>query len=173
MTKFKKERLDIRPKVSIYRLFSRLNYKPYYAIAEFVDNSTASFFGMERTLKFYNIKSTTIKIDYDDDLNELTIEDDAYGMEIEDFRRAILLGAKPENLNGRNEFGMGLKTAASWFGDVWSVRSTQLNSEVEYFAEVDIPYMDEHDLNEVEIQKFKTDKTKHGTVIKIKQLTKV
>jgi len=172
MTKFSKERLDIRPKVSIYRLFSRLNYKPYYAIAEFVDNSTASFFGMERTLKFYNIKSTTIKIDYDDDLNELTIEDDAYGMEIEDFRRAILLGAKPENLNGRNEFGMGLKTAASWFGDVWSVRSTQLNSEVEYFAEVDIPYMDEHDLNEVEIQKFKTDKTKHGTVIKIKQLTK-
>ena len=80
MTKFSKERLDIRPKVSIYRLFSRLNYKPYYAIAEFVDNSTASFFGMERTLKFYNIKSTTIKIDYDDDLNELTIEDDAYGM---------------------------------------------------------------------------------------------
>lgn len=34
---------DMRPPAGIMNVFSRLNYKPHYAIAEFVDNSTQSF----------------------------------------------------------------------------------------------------------------------------------
>jgi|GEM_PF-6503576 len=33
-------------------------------------------------------------------------------MEIEDFKRAIILNSPPKDKSGRNEFGMGLKTAA-------------------------------------------------------------
>jgi len=64
-------------------------------------------------MKFYKIKKVTIYVDYDAYKNILTIEDDAYGMELDDFQRAILLDSKPVSSNGRNEFGMGLKTAAS------------------------------------------------------------
>jgi hypothetical protein len=35
--------IHIRPKVGMYGAFSRLPYKPWYAIAEFVDNSIQSF----------------------------------------------------------------------------------------------------------------------------------
>ena len=51
------ELLNIRPDASILGVFSRLNYKPWYAIAEFVDNSTASFYMNENIMKFYKIRN--------------------------------------------------------------------------------------------------------------------
>lgn len=164
--------LNIQPGASILGVFSRLNYKPWYAIAEFVDNSTASFFENERTMKFYKKNVVTVDINYDSILNEITIVDDAYGMEIEDFKRAILLDSKPIDTDGRNEFGMGLKTAASWFGNVWSVESTQLNSTNRYFAEINIPDLKEKKLQNTTIIRTDTKKESHGTTIKIRQLTK-
>jgi len=166
------EILNIQPKAGILGVFSRLNYKPWYAIGEFVDNSTASYFGHERSMKFYKFNKLTIYVEYDAYKNILTVTDDAYGMEIEDFKRAVLLDSKPDNLNGRNEFGMGLKTAASWFGNIWSVKSTQLGSENQYFAEVNIQKLREEESNSIEIIKTKTDLLSHGTVITIKDITK-
>lgn len=39
--------LNIQPQAGVLGVFSRLNYKPWYAIAEFVDNSTQSFYNLE------------------------------------------------------------------------------------------------------------------------------
>ena len=36
--------IDIRPAVSVYATYRRLSYQPWYAIAEFVDNSTQSYY---------------------------------------------------------------------------------------------------------------------------------
>lgn len=164
--------LNIRPKASIYKMFSRLNYKAWYAIAEFVDNSTQSFFNNAIELKFHKSNKVTIEIEYDATKNELTIKDDAYGMEIDDFKRAILLGAKSDNLTGRNEFGMGLKTAASWFGDRWTVTSTCLNSDKQYTAIVDIPYLDKEGIDVITINTETVDPKVHGTTLRISSLTK-
>ncbi len=172
MAKIETKQLDIRPPASIYGSFSRLNYDASFAIAEFVDNSTQSYYSNEAIMKFHKKHKVQIDIEYDTSLNTLTIIDDAYGMEIEDFERAIILGAKLEVPDGRNEFGMGLKTAASWFGNVWSVRSTRLNSENEYYTEVNIPELERTNSNEVSIEISKVDRKKHGTIIKISQLTK-
>lgn len=166
------EEFNIQPKAGILGVFSRLNYKPWYAIGEFVDNSTASFFGHKNIMKFYKIKKITINIEYDAYKNSLTVTDDAYGMNRTDFERAVLMDQKPDNLNGRNEFGMGLKTAASWFGNVWSVESTQLGSNLKYYAEVNIPKLRDENLNCIDIVTSETDKNEHGTVIKITQITK-
>ncbi len=166
------EEFNIQPKAGILGVFSRLNYKPWYAIGEFVDNSTASFFGHKNLMKFYKIKKVTITIEYDSYKNTLTITDDAYGMNRSDFERAVLMDQKPDNLNGRNEFGMGLKTAASWFGNVWSVESTQLGSKAKYFAEVNIPKLRKENLNSINIITSDVDEKDHGTTIKITQITK-
>jgi len=40
----------IRPEVGMYGAFSRLNYKPWFAIAEFVDNSLQSFLSNRKSL---------------------------------------------------------------------------------------------------------------------------
>lgn len=166
------EELDIRPEAGILGVFSRLSYKAWYAIAEFVDNSTQSFFSNEEKLRNENINQVHVKIKYLPNENELIIIDDAYGMEIEDFKRAVKLDSKSEQSDTRNEFGMGLKTAASWFGDIWSVESTQLDSENKYYTEVNIPLLREQKINSVKIQKNICSKFEHGTTVRIKNLTK-
>ena len=41
---FEIQEINIQPQAGVIGVFSRLNYKPWYAIAEFVDNSTQSFY---------------------------------------------------------------------------------------------------------------------------------
>lgn len=166
------EKLNIQPPASIYRTFSRYNYKIWYAIAEFVDNSTASFYQHKNTLTKFHQIPLIITIDYDQDKKTLVIKDNAYGMTLKDFRRAILLDAKPETQGGRNEFGMGLKTAASWFGEVWSVSSTAYLSPERYSATVDIPHLAQYNINDVDIIKTDAPLNEHGTTITITHLTK-
>lgn len=165
--------LNIQPKASILNVFSRLNYKPWYAIAEFVDNSTQSYLSNENTLKsLNNFNNLEVNICYDTTQNTLTITDNAYGMEIDKFKDAILLDAKNSNQVGRNEFGMGLKTAASWFGNIWQVESTQFGSKNKYSATINIPYLKESNENSICIERSDTEESSHGTKIIIKDITK-
>lgn len=169
---FEIQELNIQPQAGVIGVFSRLNYKPWYAIGEFVDNSTQSFYSHRRELAAQGINDVEISIDYDEENDILTIVDDAYGMEFLDFARAVKVDSPPENKNGRNEFGMGLKTAASWFGNVWSVRSTQLGSNNEYFTEINIPELRSSNANSVSIKRTIVDSTAHGTTIIIRDVTK-
>ena len=93
-------------------------------------------------------------------------------MESEDFARAVKIDSPPEDKSGRNEYGMGLKTAASWFGNVWSVRSSRLGSENEYYTEINIPELRQNNLNSVAIRCTKVDAAQHGTTIIIRDITK-
>ena len=69
--------LNIQPQAGIIGVFSRLNYKPWYAIAEFVDNSTQSFYTYERVMRQNGITSIKVDINYDFEKDILTIKDDA------------------------------------------------------------------------------------------------
>ena len=164
--------LNIQPQAGVIGVFSRLNYKPWYAIAEFVDNSTQSFYSHQEELAEQGIDGVDIYIDYDADKDILTIVDTAFGMELEDFSRAVKIDSPPEDKSGRNEYGMGLKTAASWFGNIWSVRSTRLGSDNEYYTEINIPELRQNNLNSVSIRRTKVDPTLHGTTIIIRDITK-
>lgn len=166
------EKLNIQPPASIYGSFARYNYKLWYAIAEFVDNSTASYYKHQRSLSFAREDNLVVDVDYNPTEGYLRITDNAFGMEKEDFKRAILLNAKPENSDGRNEFGMGLKTAASWFGKKWSVCSTMYGSTNRYFAEVDIPKLDREHLNDIDIITSSAPANEHGTVVEIRELNR-
>ena len=106
--------LNIQPAASILNVFSRLSYKPWYAIAEFVDNSTQSYISHQEELdndEFF--EKLVVDVRYDSEENTLRIIDNAYGMEIDRFKDAIILDSRNETQTGRNEFGMGMKTAAS------------------------------------------------------------
>lgn len=169
---FEIQELNIQPQAGVIGVFSRLNYKPWYAIAEFVDNSTQSFYTHQQELEDCGIIDVEICVDYDDEKDVLTIVDNAFGMEFEDFTRAVKIDSPPENKTGRNEFGMGLKTAASWFGNIWSVRSTQLGSNHEYFTEINIPEIRKNNINCVTIKKTIVNPSSHGTTIIIRDVTK-
>lgn len=165
---------DMRPPAGIMNVFSRLNYKPHYAIAEFVDNSTQSYFLHRNELRESapNFK-LNVTVTHDSRECTLTIEDNAFGMERDRFLDAITLDAKNgEQENSRNEFGMGLKTAASWFGNVWSVSSTAYGSPNRYTATIDIPYFQQSGESDVEILVEPAPLWEHGTTIRISQMTK-
>lgn len=165
--------LNIQPPASILNVFSRLSYKPWYAIAEFVDNSTQSYISHADELSALpEFEKLIVNVKYDIEANTLTIIDNAYGMEIDRFRDAILLDSRNELQSGRNEFGMGLKTAASWFGKVWKVTSTQYGSTNRYTATVDIPKLDEFHLQNTKIYRDYVATEIHGTEIVIEQVTK-
>jgi len=166
------QELNIQPQAGVIGVFSRLNYKAWYAIAEFVDNSTQSFYSHQQELSIHGINDVDISINYDSEHDVLTITDTAYGMEFDDFARAVKVDSPPEDKTGRNEFGMGLKTAASWFGNIWSVRSTKLGSNIEYYTEINIPEMREKNVNSVYIRKSLVHPSSHGTTIIIREVTK-
>lgn len=165
--------LNIQPAASILNVFSRLSYKPWYAIAEFVDNSTQSYISHAEILdRVPGFDKLVVSVKYSPITNTLTITDNAYGMEIERFRDAILLDSRNDTQSGRNEFGMGLKTAASWFGNVWRVTSTQYGSSNRYSATVDIPKLKEYSMNSVQIRRDYVTVDTHGTELVIEQVTK-
>lgn len=170
------KKINIRPTSSVYATYKRLSYQPWTAIAEFVDNSTQSFYDHKdelMTQKYY--KGLSVTIDYIEDSengDRLEITDDAYGMEWFDFQRAVVLDRPPQNTNGRNEFGMGLKTAACWFGSVWSVESTQLGSRNKYYTEINIDELGKYKTEEIDVREESVGEKTHFTKIVIKKLNK-
>lgn len=170
------KKLNIRPTSGVYATYKRLSYQPWTAIAEFVDNSTQSFYDHKDELMAQKYaKGLRITIDYIEDQtngDRIEICDDAYGMEWSDFQRAVVLDRPPQNTNGRNEFGMGLKTAACWFGSIWSVESTQLGSKNKYFAEINIDDLGKYKTEEIDVQEETVALKEHYTKIVIKKLNK-
>ena len=170
------KKINIRPTSSVYATYKRLSYQPWTAIAEFVDNSTQSFYDHKDELlniKYY--KGLTIQINYIDDPengDRLEILDDAFGMEWKDFQRAVILDKPPINRDGRNEFGMGLKTAACWFGSIWSVESTSYGSKNKYFTEINIDDLGKYKIEEIDVREEIVSPKDHYTKIVIKNLNK-
>ena len=170
------KKINIRPTSSVYATYKRLSYQPWTAIAEFVDNSTQSFYDHQAVLleQKYS-QGLKVTIDYiDDPINgdRLEVFDDAYGMEWADFQRAVVLDRPPQNTTGRNEFGMGLKTAACWFGSLWSVESTQLGSKSKYYTEINIDELGKYKTEEIDVREDTVSTKEHFTRIVIKKLNK-
>lgn len=169
-----KRKINIRPDTDVYATYKRLSYQHWSALAEFVDNSTQSFYDNQESLmatKYY--KNLKIEIDYVDGENGddyIIIKDDAFGMEWSDFVRAINLHKPPQKTSGRNEFGMGLKTAACWYGNLWTVESTQLGSSKKYRATVDVDMLERYKNEEIEVEEETVNPKEHYTIITIKKL---
>jgi len=166
--------IDIRPSLGeILNSYERYTYKPETAIAEFVDNSTASYFQNKPIIKALNKDyQLDIRINYNPAQRTLIIEDNAFGMDLETFKNALTIAKRPKNTAGRNEFGMGLKTAASWFGKRWRVATTTYNNSKMYEAEVDVNELIETRDNTIKMNDEECDINKHGTKVILMELTR-
>ena len=168
------KKINIRPTTSVYATYRNINYETWNAIAEFIDNSTQSYYDNKKrleTTKYW--KHCEVNVIYEKDENGyyLEIRDNAFGMDFNDFKRAIILDSKPSKAT-RNEFGMGLKTAACWFGKKWSVESTQLGSDVKYKTEVDVELLSKYKNEEIEVSEERCSEKEHGTIIRIWDLNR-
>ncbi len=114
-------KVDIRPGVSILAVLRHLNYKPWFALGEFVDNALQSFLSDCVSPN----KNLTVCIDIDSSFPaKISIKDNAFGISLRDFPRAFKPASIPPDNSGLSEFGMGMKSAACWFSPKWEVRTT-------------------------------------------------
>jgi len=165
-------KINIRPTTSVYATYKNINYNPWNALAEFVDNSTQSYYDNEERLKNSKYwQNLVVDITYDKEKKELTIKDNSFGMNFNNFKRAIILDSKPNN-KSRSEFGMGLKTAACWFGEVWSVETKEFGSDKKYKATIDVPHLAKYQNEEIEVEETQANPKEHFTIIKISKLYK-
>lgn len=126
---------------SIVNSYKRLSYTPWYALAEFIDNSTQAYFDNEADLqKMYKLEGSNlfVKINYDSLLGTLRIEDNSMGMDEGDLDKALTVGLPPDNVEGRSKYGLGMKTASFWFGDRWEIKTKKLGNTVELTVEIDL-----------------------------------
>lgn len=99
--------------------YADLDYDEWYAVAEFVDNSLHSFMNNKRELSKIGIERCEVRLSIVDngDGEEINILDNAGGIHSNDFPRLLSLGVPKERCETQlSEFGMGMKTAAIWFG---------------------------------------------------------
>jgi len=178
----------------ILESYKRLPYKTWYALAEFIDNSTQSFRNHKSELQqIFDSEATvlTVEISY---LTAATgsfvqIKDNAWGMDESDLQNALTLGKIPLNADERSKFGLGLKTAAFWFGNEWEVRTTQIGMTETLIVRVNLQeilaaekaHYDRLEADGLQIVQFRpalpirrepVDINEHGTTIEIRDLSK-
>jgi HSP90 family molecular chaperone len=90
----------------VLKSYKRLSYKAWYALAEFIDNSTQSYRDNKHLLdEILNKeqKKLTVKITYSNTAGRefIQIEDNSIGMDAGNLQNALTIGKRPTNYQGR------------------------------------------------------------------------
>ena len=162
------ESVSIRPGVSILTVLRHLNYKPWFALAEFVDNAVASYLAQRNAIASVDGLESNLMVDISIDQGPpaiMTIRDNAAGIGLADYPRAFRPAAAPLDRSGLSEFGMGMKSAACWFSPNWRVRTSALGEPVERTVTFDIDRIVNDDINELTVEEVSADVNAHFTEI--------
>jgi hypothetical protein len=151
----------------VLKSYKRLSYKAWYALAEFIDNSTQSYRDNKHLLdEILNKeqKKLTVKITYSNTAGRefIQIEDNSIGMDAGNLQNALTIGKRPTNYQGRSKYGMGLKTAAFWFGDYWEVKTKKYGEEFEYSVKINLRELTQQDDFDMSNQT-----PKEGVIVKV------
>lgn len=165
-----KDSVDIRPTIGYLSILPSISYKPWYAIAEFVDNSLQSYIYNKPKLRKIHSDSWKLRIGIYITNSKIQIIDNAAGIGEKDYHRAFRAAARPEKRDGLSEFGMGMKTAACWFSPVWEVKSKALGEKKEKIIKFDIAKIVKAEIEELDVREVKAPANQHGTEINLFQL---
>jgi hypothetical protein len=165
--------VNIRPGVSVLSVLRHLNYKSWFALAEFVDNAVQSYLQNEETLKGLHGDSFRLKVQISIDPTvpaTITIRDNAGGIPLDEFPRAFRPAALPPDRTGLSEFGMGMKSAACWFAPQWSVRTKAIGEIAERLVRFDVEKIVTVQIEDLEITSQQVDPDWHYTEVVLDDL---
>lgn len=136
--------IEIRPEVTMLSVLRHLNYKAWFAIAEFIDNALQSYLGNRAALEAIHGPDFRLEVDVRVDTTGpglIVITDNAAGISAPDFPRAFRAAQVPTDRTGLSEFGMGMKSAACWFAERWSVRTKAIGETLERTIHFDVRHI--------------------------------
>ena len=161
--------INIRPGVGYLSILSAINYTPYHATAEFVDNSIQSY--LDNKAKLRKLHSNyKLKIDIYVSGAVIEVKDNAAGINKENYERAFQAAMRPKKQTGLSEFGMGMKTAACWFANLWTVKSKALGEDFATEAKFDIEKITKEKNDRLSYKTSKMNKNSHYTIVTLKDL---
>lgn len=165
--------VDITIGANMYGRISDLPNTPSHVLAEFVDNALQSFRDKKEVLNSLE-SNYRLRIDIDFDWDETTnlvrmisVTDNAGGIDAHNFTKAFKLANTPDNNQGLNEFGMGLKTAALWLGNEWSVKTSALGEDVSRSVTFNLDKVLADSLTKLVVRTEEANESDHFTTIKI------
>ncbi|SNR53060.1 ATP-binding protein [Hymenobacter mucosus] len=140
------ETVGISPGVGILSIFRYIKYKPWFALAEYVDNAVDSYLKNKQALDdTYWGYQLMIDIELNVEENYIRISDNAAGISGKDLERALRMAVRPPDRSGLSEFGMGMKAASCWFSPKWSVETQALGDDVKRKIVFDVQRIVEED----------------------------
>lgn len=145
-----------------------LNYRPWFALGEFVDNAVESFIRHRSALEKVEGKDVRLRVAIDIDTASparITIRDNAAGIFEKEYSRAFRPAAIPPDRSGLAEFGMGMKSAACWFAPRWTVRTSALGEPVARSVHFDIEDIVNDDIEELTISETPEKPNTHFTAV--------
>lgn len=165
--------VKIRPGMGILSLFPAMNYKPWFAIGEFVDNSIQSYLEHRDELRAIHGPGYKLAINISfttGDLPEILIEDNAAGIFSNDIERAFTPAARPPDRTGISQYGIGMKSAATWYSELYTVSTSALGEDVTRLVVFDIKKIIEEEIEELPIEESPKEPNQHGTRILMRNL---
>lgn len=165
--------IQIRPEVTMLSVLRHLNYKPWFAMAEFVDNAIQSLIANNEQLQVLHGGKFQLRVDIKIDISGpgmIVISDNAAGISDVDFPRAFRAAQVPEDRSGLSEFGMGMKSAACWFAEKWSVRTKAIGESIERTIYFDVRNIVENKIESLNTEVRKVDPLSHYTVVTLRGL---
>lgn len=168
------KKVNIKAGAGVYRHFRGYNLDAWTCIGEFVDNSLGSFLDKQTQKRLKSIHSKPlleVNVKRDKENRTITIEDNAGGISDSDLDRALVIGDRPKNAKGFNEFGVGMKMSAFWFADRWSITTTALGEN--YIKEIvfDVDEIEAEDIQELPVVNIGSAKAdEHYTIIKLESI---
>lgn len=161
---------------NIIASYKRLSYDAWYAFAEFVDNSTQAYFDNKEVLdKLFSVSRETLKvsIDYEPQNNLIRITDNSIGMNEADLENALKVGRPPLISTGRSKYGLGMKTAACWFGNKWEIKTKKYGETKGVKISISVDEIARFEGNfDITPSFFSANKEEHYTIITITDLNR-
>lgn len=161
------DHVEVRPGVGMLALFPAMNYRAWYAIGEFVDNALQSWTANLDRLAWASGGNPrlVIEVEIDRDAGRISVSDNAAGIATADIPRAFTPASPPADSSGLSQFGIGMKSAATWFSKNFVISTTALGEPVRRTVEFDIPAIVEAESDQIAVKTEHAGLEEHGTTI--------
>ncbi len=126
----------------MYRVFRNIPNSSWNALCEFVDNSIQACLDSNADYPF--------KIDITITNNSIRIFDNGPGFSENDLNSGLEPARIPKDKNQLNEFGMGMKLAALYFGDRYTIETSNGNGKI-HEIKFDLDEVIENELIEIPV----------------------
>lgn len=159
-------RVPIRARAGVFNIFEAVDYKAWFALAEFVDNSVQSWLDAVAREELSRAEPLEIVVETSSrDDGYIVIRDSAAGIGQARFDTAFELGSPPPDPTGLSVYGIGMKSAGAWFARSFRISTTTLGEPIQRVVEYDFPKIVSQGLEDLEVVELPTPMDRHGTEV--------